>query len=94
MSYGELNFIFLVLAGIATWIIKSKYRCFTTPIVLLPMLVLTAVFDNLIILSGIVDYDDGKLSGINILAVPIEDFAYTVVAVLLVPAIWKAVNKE
>ena len=94
MSYGELNFIFLAIAGIATWIIKSKYRCFTTPIVMLPMLVLTAVFDNLIILSGIVDYDDTKLMGINILAVPIEDFAYTVVAVLLVPAIWKAVNKE
>ena len=48
MSYGELNFIFLAIAGIATWIIKSKYRCFTTPIVMLPMLVLTAVFDNLI----------------------------------------------
>jgi lycopene cyclase domain-containing protein len=94
MSYGELNFIFLAIAGIATWIIKSKYNCFTTPIVLLPMLVLTAVFDNLIILSGIVDYDESKLMGINILAVPIEDFAYTVVAVLLVPAIWKAVNKE
>jgi lycopene cyclase domain-containing protein len=58
------------------------------------MLVLTAVFDNLIILSGIVDYNESKLMGINILAVPIEDFAYTVVAVLLVPAIWKAVNKE
>ena len=94
MTYGELNFIFLAIAGIATWIIKSKYRCFTTPIVMLPMLVLTAVFDNLIILSGIVDYDDTKLLGINILAVPIEDFAYTVVAVLLVPAIWKAVSKE
>ena len=94
MSYGELNFIFLAIAGIATWVIKSKYNCFTTPIVLLPMLVLTAVFDNLIILSGIVDYDDTKLLGINIVAVPIEDFAYTVVAVLLVPAIWKAVNKE
>jgi lycopene cyclase domain-containing protein len=94
MSYGELNFIFLAIAGIATWIIKSKYRCFTTPIVMLPMLVLTAVFDNLIILSGIVDYNESKLMGINILAVPIEDFAYTVVAVLLVPAIWKAVNKE
>lgn len=94
MTYAELNLIFLVIAGIATWIIKSKYRCFTTPIVMLPMLVLTAVFDNLIILSGIVDYDDTKLLGINILAVPIEDFAYTVVAVLLVPAIWKAVSKE
>jgi hypothetical protein len=32
--------------------------------------------------------------GIYVGVVPIEDFAYTVVAVLLVPAIWKAVNKE
>lgn len=94
MTYGELNFIFLAIAGIATWILKSKFRCFTTPIVMLPMLLLTALFDNFIILSGIVDYDDSKLLGINIIAVPIEDFAYTVVAVLLVPAIWKAVNKE
>lgn len=94
MTYSELNFIFLAIAGIATWILKSKYNCFTTPIVMLPMLLLTALFDNFIILSGIVDYDDSKLMGINIIAVPIEDFAYTVVAVLLVPAIWKAVNKE
>jgi lycopene cyclase domain-containing protein len=94
MTYGELNFIFLAIAALATWAIKSRYRCFTTPIVALPMLMLTAVFDNFIILSGIVDYDDTKLLGINILAVPIEDFAYTIVAVLLVPAIWKAVSKE
>ena len=93
MTYANLNLIFLVVAAIATWIIKSKYRCFTTPIVVLPMLVLTAVFDNLIILSGIVGYDETKLLGINIGVVPIEDFAYTVVAVLLVPAIWKAMNK-
>jgi len=93
MTYGELNLIFLLVAAVATGIIKSKYRCFTTPIVALPMLLLTAVFDNLIILSGIVDYDDSKLFGINIGVVPIEDFAYTVVAVLLVPAIWKALTK-
>ena len=93
MTYGEMNLIFLVIAGIATWIIKSRFQCFTTPIVLLPMLVLTAVFDNLIILAGIVAYDETKLLGINVGAVPIEDFAYTVVAVLLVPAIWKAMTK-
>jgi lycopene cyclase domain-containing protein len=94
MTYGELNLIFLVIAGLATWVIKSRYRCFTTPVVALPMLVLTAVFDNLIIAAGIVDYDDSKLIGLDIGLVPIEDFAYTVVAVLLVPAIWKVVNKE
>ena len=94
MSYGELNLIFLVTAGILTWIIKSRYQCFTTPIVLLPMVVLTGVFDNLIVASGIVAYDESKLLGIKILTVPIEDFAYTIVAVLLVPAIWKALNKN
>jgi lycopene cyclase domain-containing protein len=94
MTYGELNLIFLVIAGLATWVIKSRHRCFTTPVVALPMLVLTAVFDNLIIAAGIVDYDDSKLIGLDIGLVPIEDFAYTVVAILLVPAIWKAVNKE
>jgi lycopene cyclase domain-containing protein len=93
MTYGDMNLIFLVIAGIATWIIKSRFQCFTTPIVLLPMLILTAVFDNLIILAGIVDYDAIKLMGIYVGVVPIEDFAYTVVAVLLVPAIWKAANK-
>ena len=93
MTYGDMNLIFLVIAGIATWVIKSRFRCFTTPMVLLPMLILTAVFDNLIILAGIVDYDTSKLLGIYVGVVPIEDFAYTVVAVLLVPAIWKAVSK-
>jgi lycopene cyclase domain-containing protein len=93
MTYGDMNLIFLVIAGIATWIIKSRFQCFTTPIVLLPMLILTAVFDNLIILAGIVDYDATKLMSIYVGVVPIEDFAYTVVAVLLVPAIWKAANK-
>ena len=93
MTYGDMNLIFLVIAGIATWVIKSRFRCFTTPIVLLPMLILTAVFDNLIILAGIVDYDATKLMGIYVGVVPIEDFAYTVVAVLLVPAIWRAANK-
>lgn len=94
MSYGELNFIFLVAAAITTWIIKSRYRCFTTPIVLLPMLVLTAIFDNLIVATGIVAYDESKLLGIKLLTVPLEDFAYTIVAVLLVPAIWKAMTKN
>lgn len=93
MNYGELNLIFLLVAFVTTWIIKSRYRCFTTPVVAIPMLIATALFDNLIILAGIVDYDTSKLYGIYVGVAPIEDFAYTVVAVLLVPAIWKAMTK-
>jgi len=52
------------------------------------MLTLTAIFDNVIIKTGIVAYDEGKISGIKIGAAPIEDFAYTVVATILVPSLF------
>jgi lycopene cyclase domain-containing protein len=51
---------------------------------LLVLMLMTAVFDNLIILAGIVSYDESKLSGIKILVAPIEDFAYTLVLVPLI----------
>ena len=51
---------------------------------LLIVMLMTAVFDNLIILAGIVSYDESKLSGIKVLVAPIEDFAYTLVLVPLI----------
>ena len=51
---------------------------------LLILMLMTAVFDNLIILAGIVSYDESKLSGIKVLVAPIEDFAYTLVPVPLI----------
>jgi lycopene cyclase domain-containing protein len=51
---------------------------------LLILMLMTAVFDNLIILAGIVSYDESKLSGIKVLVAPIEDFAYTLVLVPLI----------
>lgn len=52
------------------------------------MVALTAIFDNIIILSGTVAYDRSKILGLLIGAAPIEDFAYTIAAVVLVPALW------
>lgn len=54
---------------------------------LLILILMTAVFDNLIILAGIVSYDESKISGIKILIAPIEDFAYTLVLVPLIALI-------
>ncbi len=51
---------------------------------LLIVMLMTAVFDNLIILAGIVSYDENELSGIKVLVAPIEDFAYTLVLVPLI----------
>jgi len=52
------------------------------------MLLMTLVFDNLIIGSGIVEYDYSKTSGIRLFLAPIEDFAYTLVALVLVPSLF------
>jgi lycopene cyclase domain-containing protein len=61
---------------------------------MVPMLLLTAIFDNLIIASGIVAYDSSKISGIFIGLAPIEDFAYTIAAVLIVPSVWSAMTRR
>ena len=52
------------------------------------LLVLTAVFDSVMIAAGLFGYSDGTRLGPAIGLAPIEDFAYPVAAVLLVPAVW------
>lgn len=58
-------------------------------IALAVVLVLTAVFDNLLILAGIVAYDPERILGVFIGVAPVEDFAYTVAAVVGLPAVWR-----
>ena len=53
------------------------------------MIVCTAIFDSLIITAGIVDYDTTKILGMYIGTAPIEDFMYALLAVVIVPALWK-----
>jgi lycopene cyclase domain-containing protein len=49
---------------------------------------MTAIFDNAIIGFGLVDYDEALISGVRIGFAPVEDFAYTVAALLMIPALW------
>ena len=58
------------------------------------MLTLTLVFDNVIIGTGIVDYDPEKISGIRLGFAPIEDFAYTLVALVLVPSMFNFLRSK
>ena len=58
------------------------------------MLTLTLVFDNLIIGTGIVDYNPEKISGIRLGFAPIEDFAYTLVALVLVPSLFNFLRSK
>lgn len=52
------------------------------------LLALTAVFDSFIIQSGIVAYNPDSILGVFIYKAPIEDFAYTIAALLIMPFLW------
>lgn len=81
MSLG----IFLVLwrKRMLQWDKKIAYT-------LVVLLVLTAVFDSIIIGVGIVAYDTATLMGVYVGHAPLEDFFYAVVVAFLAPAIWSA----
>lgn len=55
---------------------------------------MTAVFDSLIIASGIVGYNHSTLLGWYIGRAPIEDFAYAVVAVILTATLWEYFDED
>lgn len=95
MSYLALNAIGLLVAGIVAAVLILR-----TPRVMRPrprsvlltqvvLLLLTALFDNVIIGVGLVDYDPRTLTGIMIGVAPIEDFAYSIAAGLCIPALWQ-----
>jgi lycopene cyclase domain-containing protein len=52
------------------------------------LVVLTAVFDNLMIAAGLFTYPASLISGVRIGLAPIEDFAYPVCAAFLVPSVF------
>ncbi len=95
-TYLILNFVFLavVLALIVLFLkipkLNKRVWIFTTLI----LLTLTVIFDSLIIKLNIVAYDSSKISGIFLGKAPIEDFFYTLLAILLIPALWKFFDKD
>jgi lycopene cyclase domain-containing protein len=88
MSYPILTLIVLGLFAIYA-VVMRKYL--PRPPLLRAagvMLFLTLVFDNVIIATSIVDYDPSKILGVRLGVAPIEDFAYTLVALILVPSLF------
>lgn len=57
------------------------------------LLVLTAVFDSVMIASGLFSYAPDLISGLRIGLAPLEDFAYPVAAVLALPAFWALLTR-
>jgi len=88
MTYLLLTASILAAAMIYFFLMRSYIASKPLVAASAVMLLITAIFDNVIIATGIVAYDEAKISGIKIGVAPIEDFAYTVVALLVVPTLF------
>ncbi len=88
MTYVVLSLA--VLAVIAALTAPALRRLPRQPLLVtaLVLIALTAVFDNVIVGLDLVAYDEAKISGLRVPIAPIEDFSYTLGAVMLVPALW------
>lgn len=92
-TYLLINIIFLVVTFI---VLRVRPR---TPskrwlVALAALLILTAVFDSLIVFVSIVGYDPEKILGIFIGFAPIEDFFYALYAAIIVPILWNRLGEK
>ncbi|SMQ71397.1 lycopene cyclase domain-containing protein [Agreia sp. VKM Ac-1783] len=92
MNYWSLNAIFLAVVALvaigAAVRIRSTKPWVAIAITLGVLLVMTAVFDNVMIGVGLVGYEPSLISGAFIGIAPLEDFAYAVAAAILLPSLW------
>lgn len=98
MTYWLLNLCFLVPAALvlAAALIRRRRRSRSNRTFLATLgasaavlLLLTAVFDNLMITAGLFGYNPDRISGAFLGLAPLEDFAYPLAAALLLPALWE-----
>jgi lycopene cyclase domain-containing protein len=91
VTYWALNSIFLavvVVIAIAALVSRRAPRWLAVALALGILLVFTAIFDNVLIGLGFVGYDRALISGAFIGKAPLEDFAYSIAAAILLPSLW------
>jgi lycopene cyclase domain-containing protein len=99
MTYALLALLFLIVAAVPAatatltgHLASSWWR--TTATVALVLVILTAVFDSIMISFDLFKYDTAALLGPRVARVPIEDFAWPVAAAIALPALWALLGRR
>ena len=97
MTYLQLAGIFLAVAaagGVALALLARPRgpRPAAVAITIAALFVLTALFDTIMIATGLFHYSPDHLLGVHIGLAPIEDFTYPLAGALLLPALWVALR--
>ena len=92
-TYLILNVIVLAVVFITLrrYLIKPLRPWILTFAVLL---ILTVLFDNILIWLDMYSYATDKILGIRLWLAPIEDFMYPLLATILVPALWNKLENQ
>lgn len=96
LTYAGIALLFLGLVLLVdtlvlkTWVVKRRDFW----IVLAIMLGLTLVFDQLLTGIPLVLYDESLISGMRLWHAPIEDFAYTIAAVIGIGSVLSYVTRK
>ena len=94
MTNAVLNLVVvLVLAAVTLPRLRGLPRA---PLVQAALVLgaLTVVFDSLMIGAGLYEYAPDKILGVRLWRAPLEDLAYPLAAVLLMPALWTALGSR
>jgi lycopene cyclase domain-containing protein len=97
MTYSALDAVFLgvvAIIAIAALLTRRAPRWIGLLVAVGILLVLTAVFDNVMIDIGLVGYKRSLISGVFIGRAPLEDFAYAVAAAVLLPSLWALLGRK
>lgn len=93
MTYLQLAACFLsvaALGGIGLTLASRRRgpRAAAVAATVVILFILTAVFDTVMIATGLFHYSPDHLLGVHIGLAPIEDFAYPLAGALLLPSLW------
>jgi len=94
VTYWALNAIFLAVVLVAALLAARRLRWPAVGLTLAVLLVMTAVFDNVMISIGLVAYNESLISGAFIGIAPLEDFAYAIAAVVGLPSLWVLLERR
>ena len=94
LSYLSIALPPVLVAGLLALLFRKRLNLRALGFASALTLVMTLVFDNLIILFGIVGYDESLISGVKLGVAPIEDFSYTLVGLVLIPLTWELLGRK
>jgi len=94
MTYWLLNAIFLAPVLVIGLLATRRLRWPALGLTAAVVLVMTAVFDNIMIAVGLVDYAPDLISGAFVGIAPLEDFAYAIAAIVALPSLWVLLGRR